>query len=155
VSDFYKMRARANPGPAWVTWVVTYNPDFAGTYAGQAVDLNSIVVAGSWGSGEIIGNVTLTGASNTLDISHANKMVRVDHGSATSLTVPANATVAYPIGTPIYVAQEGAGQVTIVAAGGVTIFTAETLKLRKQRSSLMLLKVSTNAWQLTGDLELA
>jgi hypothetical protein len=73
--------------------------------------------------------------------------------TAVNLTVPTNASVAFPVGTIIQIRQAGAGQVTVVASGGVTVNTAETLKLRKQGSTAALVKVDTNAWDLTGDLE--
>ena len=99
--------------------------------------------------------VSLTGASNTLVIGHAFKHLRVSHGSATTLTVPANSSVAFAIGTQIDLEQQGAGQLTVAAAGGVTIRTAETLKLRKQYSTASLKKLATDEWILAGDLELA
>lgn len=80
--------------------------------------------------------------------------VRMDKATAVNLTVPANATVAFPVGTEIPIFAKGAGQVTVVAAGGVTINTPETLLLRKQYSTGLLVKVATDEWDLTGDLEL-
>lgn len=99
--------------------------------------------------------VTLTGASNTLDITHWKKVLLVNNASATTLTVPTNASVAFPVGTVIEFYQYGAGQVTVAASGGVTIRTPETLLLRKQYSSASLRKVATDEWILAGDLQLA
>jgi len=45
-SFYYKMRALANPGPGYVTWVVQGLPDFAGTYATGAIQAGTVVVAG-------------------------------------------------------------------------------------------------------------
>jgi hypothetical protein len=99
--------------------------------------------------------VTLTGASNTLDITQWKKVLLVNNAAATTLTVPPNSSVAFPVGTVIEFYQYGAGQVTVVAGGGVTIRTPETLLLRKQYSSASLRKVATNEWMLAGDLQLA
>lgn len=82
-----------------------------------------------------------------------NTLVRMNVASANDLTVPTNASVAFPIGTVIQIRQSNAGQTTVVASGGVTINTPETLKLRKQHSSAALIKVGTDEWDLTGDLE--
>jgi len=92
-------------------------------------------------------------ASYTLVLADAGKMVEVDNASAVNLTVPLNATVAFPVGTVIQLAQIGAGQMTVVATGGVTINTASTLLLRAQYSTATLIKRATDTWLLAGDME--
>jgi len=91
--------------------------------------------------------------SYTLVLADATKYVRMNKGTACTLTVPLNSTVAFPTGTQILIRQVGAGQVTVAAAGGVTITTAQTLLLRAQHSSASLVKVDTDTWELAGDLE--
>ena len=44
-----------------------------------------------------------------------------DSGSALTFTVPAHATVAFPVGTILPVYAKGAGQITITGAVGVTV----------------------------------
>lgn len=46
----FKMRARANPGPGYVTWVVFTDPDFAGAQAPAAIIPGTVVVSDSWES---------------------------------------------------------------------------------------------------------
>lgn len=94
-------------------------------------------------------------ASHTLELSDASGYVRMNVASAHNLTVPPNGTVAFVVGAVIQVRQVGVGQTTVVAGAGVTINTSETLKARKQGSTLTLVKVGTNEWDLTGDLEVA
>jgi hypothetical protein len=89
----------------------------------------------------------------TLVLSDSGKYVRMTSATAVNLTVPTNASVAFPVGTIVQVRQAGAGQITLVASGGVTVNTAETLKLRKNGSTAALVKISTDGWDLTGDLE--
>lgn len=120
--------------------VVTYD-----TSTGYA----SIELGGTLGD---LGLVALTGASNTLALVQARKLVGVSHTAASTLTVPANATVAFPVGVRILVEQVGAGQVTIAAGIGVTIRTASSLKLRAQYSVVELIKIATNEWIVSGDL---
>jgi len=94
--------------------------------------------------------------SYTLALSDGvNTYVRMNKGTANNLTVPPNGTIAFPVGTQIPIRQVGAGQTTIVEGMGVTVNTAETLKLRAQGSSASLIKVGTNEWDLAGDLETA
>jgi hypothetical protein len=91
-------------------------------------------------------------ASYTLVLADRGKLVEMNNGSANNLTVPLNATVAYPTGTQINILQTGAGQTTVVATGGVTINATPGLKLRAQWSSATLIKRATDTWVLVGDL---
>ena len=78
-----------------------------------------------------------------------NTLVRMDVAGANNLTVPANATVAFPIGTTITIEQIGAGQTTVVAGGGVTINgSAGNLLSPGQNSPMVLVKTATNEWDL-------
>jgi acyl-coenzyme A thioesterase PaaI-like protein len=88
----------------------------------------------------------------TLVLGDAGKYIRMNKATAVDLTVPLNSSVAFPVGTQIVIRQVDA-QVTVVATGGVTINTAETLLLRKEGSTASLIKVATDEWDLTGDLE--
>jgi hypothetical protein len=91
-------------------------------------------------------------ASYTLVLSDQSKIIEINNGSANTLTVPANATEAFPIGTYILLLQTGAGQTTITPAGGVTIDGTPGLKTRAQWSSVTLIKRATNTWVAMGDL---
>lgn len=91
-------------------------------------------------------------ASYTLVLADAGECVELNVAGSNTLTVPLNATVAYPIGTVIEVCQYGAGQTTITATGGVTIHTAQSLTTRAQYSTVCLRKRATDEWILSGDL---
>ena len=90
--------------------------------------------------------------SYTLVLADKDKIVEMSNASANTLTVPLNATVAYPVGTQINIIQTGAGQTTVAATGGVTINSTPGLKIRAQWSSATLIKRATNTWVLVGDL---
>lgn len=102
---------------------------------------------------ELLGINTQTAGYTLVLTDGKDVYVRMNVASANNLTVPLNSSVAFPIGTLIPIRQAGAGQTTIVATGGVTINTPETLKLRKQGSNGALIKIGTDTWDLTGDLE--
>ena len=92
-------------------------------------------------------------ASYTLALTDAGKIVEMNVGSANNLTVPANSTVALPVGTQIIVIQKGAGTTTFVAAGGVAINSRNTATdLNAQYSAATLVKVATDTWYLFGDI---
>lgn len=55
-------------------------------------------------------------ASYTIALTDVGKMVEMSVATANNLTVPANATVAYPVGSQINILQTGVGQTTIVPA---------------------------------------
>ena len=81
------------------------------------------------------------------------KLVTLSNAGAITLTVPLESSVAFAIGDRIDLLQKGAGQVTIVGAGGVTVNATPGLKLRSQWSSATLIKLDTNSWVLLGDLQ--
>lgn len=92
-------------------------------------------------------------SSYTLALSDANKVVEMNVANANTVTVPSNASVAFPIGTLIGIDQIGAGQTTIVPGSGVVIRSVDSLvKLRKRYSSVSLRKRATDEWILVGDL---
>jgi hypothetical protein len=102
-------------------------------------------------TGNLVYNISTTtsGTSYSLVLSDAGKIVEMSGGG--TLTVPTNATVAFPIGTQINILQTGASQVTVGGAG-VTINATPGLKLRAQWSSATLIKRGTDTWVLVGDI---
>jgi len=93
-----------------------------------------------------------TGTTYTTVLADQSKLVTLNNGSAITLTIPANSSVAYPVGTKIDFAQLGAGQVTFAGASGVTVNSTPTLKLRAQYSGASCIKTATDTWLLVGDL---
>jgi hypothetical protein len=81
-----------------------------------------------------------------------NKLVELNNSASIAVTVPTNATTAFPVGTTINLLQTGAGQVTVSGAGGVNLNYTPGQKLRTQWSSATLIKRATDTWVLIGDL---
>lgn len=80
-------------------------------------------------------------------------LVTLSNASPITATVPLNASVAFPIGTQIDLAQIGAGKVTVAAAGGVTINSKlGNLSVGAQYVGVTLVKIGTDSWLLLGDL---
>ena len=105
-------------------------------------------------TGNIVYHIATTAAatSYTLVLTDDGKIVEVLTSSASIVTVPLNASVAFPTGTQIAIIQTGAGQVTITPASGVTINATPGLKTRAQWSAVTLIKRATNTWVAIGDL---
>lgn len=90
----------------------------------------------------------------TLALTDKNKVIEMNIGSANTLSVPTNASVAFPIGTQITVSQYGSGKTQIVAVtpATTTIRSTPGSYLRAQYSSATLIKRATDEWYLFGDL---
>ena len=92
-------------------------------------------------------------ASYTLSsLTERDSLIEVASSSATTITIPADSAVNYPVGTALDILQTSTGQVTIAAGAGVTVNATPGLKLRTQWSSATLFKRSTNLWVVYGDL---
>lgn len=88
-------------------------------------------------------------ATYTLVLKDAGKLILHTSASAHTWTLPANSTVAYPLGTTIKFGNTGAGTVTIAKAGGVQILNSlgadQNLSV-SQYANLELLKLATDTW---------
>lgn len=92
-------------------------------------------------------------ASYTLSaLTERDDLIEMDSVSATTLTIPLNSAVAFPVGTSIDILQTNTGQVTIAGDAGVTVNATPGLKLRTRWSSCTLFKRAINTWVVYGDL---
>lgn len=90
-----------------------------------------------------------TGTSYTLVLTDAGKQVTMSNASASTLTIPPNASVAFDVGVRIQIIQLGAGAVTLTAGAGVTISSASTSLAMVQNQTATLIKQATNTWIAT------
>jgi hypothetical protein len=99
-----------------------------------------------------------TGTTYTTVLNDNGQVVTMNNASANTLSIPTNASVAYPVGTQINVLQIGAGQTTIqaVTSGTTTILstgaTAAAPKLRARYSMATCIKAATDTWYVIGDI---
>ena len=94
-----------------------------------------------------------TGTSYTAALSDDGKLITCDNGSAITLTIPPNGTVAFGIGTQLNIMQLGAGQVTITPGAGVTIRSAGSkLKSKEQYAVATCVKIASDTWVAVGNL---
>ena len=138
----------------------------------MAINLNSTTPAAPTGGGNVTwqedgsGNVSayVTGADvlvgiNTQTASYhavladAGALIRMNDASANSVTIDPDATTDFPAGSTVSVRQVGAGTTTIAAGAGVTITTPSSLILRVQYSTVQLIKVAADTWDLAGDTQ--
>jgi hypothetical protein len=81
-----------------------------------------------------------------------NPLVTFGNAGATTVTVPLNSSVAFPVGTQIDCIQEGAGAVTFTAAGGVTLVSNGGLVIGAQYVGVSLIQTAANTWTIIGYL---
>jgi len=100
-----------------------------------------------------------TSTTYTFVLADNGKLVTSNNASAQTLSIPTNASVAYPVGTQINVAWiTGAGQPTIqaVTSGTTTVLstgaTSTAPKIRVVNSVASCIKIATDTWLVTGDV---
>lgn len=95
-----------------------------------------------------------TGTSYTLVLTDGARaaFLTMSNAGASTLTVPPNSSVAFPVGSVIEGAQLGAGQVTLTPGAGVTINGTPGLKIAAQYGTFGLLKTATDVWLAYGRL---
>jgi hypothetical protein len=89
-------------------------------------------------------------ASYTLELDDVAKVIAVDSTSAATVTVPANASVEFPIGSVINVYAAGTAVVTVEGAAGVTVRNDGDIS--DQFGEVSLRKRDTNEWVLVGQV---
>lgn len=124
-----------------------YKPSIGETGWGASVNTNFDTIDTL---GYSVSATTQSGTTYTLALTDRGKVVEFTNAGAVALTVPTNASVAFPIGTIIGLLQYGAGQVTISGAG-VTLRSASGFKTAAQYSTVWLRKRATDEWVVTGD----
>ncbi len=80
-------------------------------------------------------------------------LVTRSNAGASTMTIPTNASVAFPVGTVITVLNKGVGLVSISGAVGVTILSAGTvaaIPTLAQYKSCAIMQTSANNWYVVG-----
>jgi hypothetical protein len=84
-------------------------------------------------------------------------MVLTNGTTATTITIPADATTAFPVGTELHIHQDGTGAVTVAADSGVTMRKHANFSnvLLGQYATATVKKTAANEWRLFGLLSAA
>ena len=94
-----------------------------------------------------------TGTSYTFVEADAFKTVTSSNGSAQTLTIPPNSSVAFAVGDRIDVVMLGSGTTTVTGGSGVTVNGVSTGSgaIAAQFAAVSCLKLDTNTWVLMGN----
>jgi hypothetical protein len=98
------------------------------------------------------------GTTYTLVLSDNTALISCSNAGAITVSIPTNASVAFPLNSYIELWQEGVGQVTITAVtpGTTTILstgaTPASPKVSAQYAGCMLRKIGTDTWRIFGSL---
>lgn len=99
------------------------------------------------------GGFSLKVASYTLVLADQNDTIGINVATPATLTIPTNATVAFPIGTVVDVVQYGASPITVTPAAGVTLQShSGNFQTIGQGGAVRLIKTATDIWSLSGDI---
>ena len=82
-------------------------------------------------------------------------LVTFNNASAIAATIPANASVAFPVGSVIPCLTIGAGQVTYSITSDTLQNGGLTSKSRNQYTMQYLIKIASTTWVITGDLSVS
>ena len=131
---------------------------YGGTGAGEDLTLSDNSTDGNTVTvSELRGAVTnvlnnQTGTSYTLALSDKNKIVTLNNASEIALTIPSNASVAYPVGTQITLVQLGVGQVAISIDTDTLISLDGADRITAQNGKAILTKLTSTTWLLAGEI---
>jgi len=108
-------------------------------------------------SGAAIEDTTIAGNRQTGDYTlvpaDAGKAIEMNTVGPTTLTVPPDSSVPFPVGTVIEVFQYGDGRTTIAAGAGVTLRSPQgELALSGKFCAAALRKLAANEWSVEGHL---
>jgi len=108
-------------------------------------DLNNVSGAG------ILANIQ-TGTAYAPVLTDAGKLITLSNAAAITMTIPANTSVAFPVGTVLNLLQLGAGQVTVAITADTLLSKGGKVALTGQYSPATLVKTAATTWVLFGDL---
>ena len=96
-----------------------------------------------------------TNSNYVLTLADRGKHIYSTASGAQIVYIPTNANVAFPVGTAVNFVLQGAGNITITANSGVTMFlagnsTSTTSRLLGSYGVATVQKVATNTWFLVG-----
>ncbi len=95
---------------------------------------------------------TQTGTTYGIVLADAGKTITLSNAGAVTVTIPANASIAFTVGTEIDLISLGAGIVTVAITSDTLLSKGSKVTLTGQYSGATLKKITSTSWVLIGDL---
>jgi hypothetical protein len=122
-------------------------PTFAPADVLTAANMN--IIANS-----LVAVAAQTGTAYTIGTADVGKLITLSNVAAQTITIPANASVAFAIGDQVNFLNLSTGTATFVAGGTAVIRSAGAkLKLADQYAVCTVLKIDTDAWVMVGNVK--
>jgi len=94
-----------------------------------------------------------TGTVYEAVLADQNGIITMDNALANTVTIPANASVAFPVGTQLFFMQLGVGQTTItITSDTLNGPIAAPFTIREQYVPVTAVKLAATEWAITGNL---
>lgn len=97
--------------------------------------------------------VSITATNFNLVVTDNLTFFVMDSVPSQTITIPANAAEAFPIGAEMAFIREGIGIVAFIVSGAAVLHSRDGLNIINTRySAVSLKKIDTDEWRLIGDL---
>ncbi len=117
------------------------------TYDGGTIGATTPVNAMAYGTVNV-----QSGTTYAPILTDNGKCITMNNASAQTITIPANASVVFPVGASINIASLGTGIVTIAITSDTIVSKGSKVTLTGQYSVANITKIATTTWLLAGDL---
>jgi len=136
----------SNPSSVYATWLnITNGNVFVCTDNTEDANVWILFSTTAWVN-------TQTGTTYTLVASDAGKLVTLSNAAAITLTIPANSSVPFPVGTIVNLLALGAGTVSVAITTDTLVSKGSATDITGQYSAATLVKTGSTTWCLFGDI---
>jgi hypothetical protein len=121
---------------------------------GGTLDTQGNAITGNYATDARRALTSETTTARTLALGDAGYFITFENASASTCTIPTNASVAFPTGTEIDIVWLGAGEVTIEGDTGVTLngVSAGSTAITAQYGGATIKKIATDTWLVFGKI---
>jgi hypothetical protein len=121
---------------------------------GGTLDTQGNAITGNYATDARRALTSETTTARTLALGDAGDFITFENASASTCTIPTNASVAFPTGTEIDIVWLGAGEVTIEGDTGVTLngVSAGSTAITAQYGGATIKKIATDTWLVFGKI---
>ena len=117
-------------------------------YSGSIGIIGYVGSVGGFASAQVLVSVTAT--AYTFQLTDAGDLVQFFNTATTTVTVPNDNAIFFPIGTRIEMVQRSTGPVFVVGGAGVNVISPDVNYINVPNISATVIKTGINEWLFTG-----